>query len=260
MSKTTLFPKYHWRYWYHEFEAFLYKNSKQSDNAIKLLENLHHGPLLLVCNGPSLNHTPLDKFKNIQSIGLNKIHLIFDKTIWRPSLILCMNRYVVSNWQDNFLDSPIPTGLAWHTRHNVKKENRDKFAYFLLQNKGYFGKDITGGLDAGATVTYAALQFAFFAKANPVIIVGLDHKFNAPGSANKLVTSQSADVNHFDPQYFGPGIKWNLPDLKASEKNFTVAKQAFEADNRKIYDATIDGNLKVFDKISLDEALLLCDE
>jgi hypothetical protein len=254
-----LIPRYSWRYWYYLLEAFLYKNSNQHQKVEALLNILHPGPLLIVCNGPSLRQTPLDEFQNIQSIGLNKIHLIFNKTTWRPNLILCMNRHVVSDWQDNFLNSGIPTGLAWQARYNLRRENRSRFTYYLNQYWGHFGKDITSGLDACATVTYSALQFAYHAKANPVIIVGLDHKFTTQGTANKLVKSQVADANHFDPRYFGPGKKWNLPDLQASEKVFEIAREEFEKDDRKIYNATIDSNLDVFEKISLEQAILIAN-
>ena len=166
---------------------------------------LHSGPLLIVCNEPSLRETPLDKFQNIQSIGLNKVHLIFDKTTWRPNLILAMNRHVVSDWQDNFIGSGIPTGLAWQTRYKVKRENRSLFTYYLNQYWGHFSRNIASGLDASATVTYSALQFAYLANANPVILVGLDHRFTTKGIANKLVKSRNPDKNQFDPRYFGQG-------------------------------------------------------
>lgn len=45
-----------------------------------------------------------------------------------------------------------------------------------------------------------------------------------------------------------------MPDLDRSEEAYGAAKRAFEADGRKIYDATIGGKLEVFEKISLDEA------
>ncbi|MEB3178532.1 MAG: 6-hydroxymethylpterin diphosphokinase MptE-like protein [Nostocaceae cyanobacterium] len=250
--------KFFWRYWYYSVEKYLYNNSNEPDRIKELLKYLKPEPLLIVCNGPSLNNTPLEKFNFVQSIGLNKIHLIFDKTTWRPDLVLCMNRHVVCDWQDSFLSSGIPTGLAWQTRYRVRQENRKKFTYFLNQYRGHFGDSISSGLDTGATVTYAALQFAYYAGADPVVIVGLDHKFETQGKANKLITSKNADSNHFDPRYFGPGIRWNLPDLKGSEKVFQIARQTFEKDNRNIYDATINGNLKIFNKISIDEAVELC--
>ena len=258
ISKVLQVSRFSWRYWYYAFEGFLYHKSIHSNHIREFLTNLKPGPLLIVCNGPSLNQTPLEEFAGIQSIGLNKIHLIFDRTSWRPNIILSMNRHVIEDWQDTFLASNIPTGLAWQSRSSVRKENRGKFTYFLNQYLEDFSKDISSGFDAGATITYTALQFAYHAGSDPVIIVGLDHRFETKGDPNKLVVSETTDSNHFDPSYFGKGKKWNLPDLPASEKAFRLARQTFENDNRTIYDATINGNLDIFEKISIDKALELC--
>lgn len=254
-----MISKFSWRRLYYSIERYLYRQTNQTNRIKGLLGNSRPGPLLIVCNGPSLNQTPLERFNAIQSIGLNKIHLIFDKTTWRPNLVLCTNRHVVEDWQDNFLSSGIPTCLAWQTRYKVRKENRGKFTYFLNQYWGHFSDDISSGLDAGATVTYVALQFAYHAGANPVILVGLDHRFETSGKANKLITSKASDNNHFDSRYFGPGKKWNLPDLEASEKVFEIAHRTFEKANRNVYDATINGNLQIFEKISIDQALDFCE-
>ena len=57
------------------------------------------------------------------------------------------------------------------------------------------------------------------------------------------------DQSHFHPQYFPKGSKWQLPDLLRSEIDFSLARKAFEADGRKILDATIDGKCPVFERI-----------
>ena len=61
--------------------------------------------ILIVCNGPSLKKTPLDDFKNEFSIGLNKIHLIFEQTEWRPNIIVSSNKFVLQ--QTSFTDKNI---------------------------------------------------------------------------------------------------------------------------------------------------------
>ena len=56
------------------------------------------------------------------------------------------------------------------------------------------------------------------------------------------------DINHFHPEYFGKGVRWNLPDLEKSEIAYQLAKKEFENDGRRIIDATVDGKLKIFPK------------
>jgi hypothetical protein len=81
------------------------------------------------------------------------------------------------------------------------------------------------------------------------ILIGVDHNFATKGPANATVTSQGDDPNHFVPNYFGKGFRWQLPDLEGSERAYRMAKAAYEADGRKIVDATVGGKLTIFPKV-----------
>ena len=74
------------------------------------------------------------------------------------------------------------------------------------------------------------------------------------GKPNEEQTMIQDDVNHFDPEYF-KGKQWHLADLEGSELAYLNTKFLFERNNRKIFDATLDGKLQVFDKIPFSEAL-----
>ena len=92
------------------------------------------------------------------------------------------------------------------------------------------------------------MQLAYWMGFQKVVLIGVDHRFATEGPAHKAVTSQSDDPNHFDPNYFGKGFKWQLPDLLTSGIAYGIAKRAFEADGRKVVDCTVDGALDVFPK------------
>jgi len=211
-------------------------------------------PILIVGNGPSLNKTPLEKFEGVASIGMNKIDLIFPRTTWRPSMIFCSNTMVVRQHQTTFRSTKIPLYLSWKSRWFIRKRNPDIF-YFNQFQTSEFQCDAAVGISAGATVTYAALQFAYYMGANPVIIVGVDHKFDKNSDSLVYEKREGADTNHFDPNYFPAGSLWGLPLLAQSEVNFEEARKAFERDGRYVFDATIGGKLDVFQKISIDDAL-----
>jgi hypothetical protein len=80
----------------------------------------------------------------------------------------------------------------------------------------------------------------------------VDHSFKSKGKPNQTVESQGDDPNHFSPEYFGKGFRWQLPDLDTSEVAYRMAHQAFLADQRQILDATIGGQLDVFPKVDYD--------
>jgi hypothetical protein len=77
----------------------------------------------------------------------------------------------------------------------------------------------------------------------------VDHNFVTQGPANHAVVSQGDDPNHFSPNYFGAGFKWQLPDLEGSERAYKLAKRAYESNGRRILDATIGGKLTIFPKV-----------
>ena len=105
----------------------------------------------------------------------------------------------------------------------------------------------------GCTVTYCAMQVAFYLGFETVILVGVDHGFPNAGVPNKLVTAIGADKNHFHPDYFGKGVRWQYPDLASSEVSYRVAKAVYEQYGRRILDATINGNLTAYSKVDYAE-------
>jgi hypothetical protein len=112
-----------------------------------------------------------------------------------------------------------------------------------------FADDITGRIFEGSTVTYVAMQIAYYMGFKEVILVGVDHSFSTGGQPNETVVSEGDDPNHFSANYFGKGFKWQLPDLEASEQAYQLAREAFLKDGREIVDATLGGQLRVFPRV-----------
>jgi hypothetical protein len=237
-------------------DKVLFKIFSNKNEFKELYSRFNNKTVLVVGNGPSLNITPLDDFKDIPSIGMNKIDLLFKKTSWRPSLITVVNGTVILQHKHHFKSSSIPVFMdvkGYYLGFISKNIN-----YFLSKYSSDFSKEYYKGLGSGGTVTYSALQLAFILGAKNVILFGVDHSFNQTGT--KYVKSKGDDLNHFDPNYFGKGAVWGLPDLDACEVVYRKAKKAFEADGRKIYDATINGKLNIFPKISIEEAIKICQK
>ena len=255
MFKTLISATRPARYW---FDRVTYGNKRLAVRLESLRDRYQGQPMLIVGNGPSLNKTPLDQFEGVASIGMNKIDLLFDRTSWRPSMIVCMNNMVVKQHADVFARSDIPIYISWKCRHFMPRQQRDSVEYFLSYLAPDFSTDISQGVSSSATVTSAALQFAYFMGAGPVILFGVDHSFNQQGNHYEYAKRSGRDENHFDPNYFKSGDWWGLPNLESSEVSYVMAREAFAADGREIYDASIGGKLTVFPKISVDEALQIC--
>ena len=131
----------------------------------------------------------------------------------------------------------------------IKK--RPNIIFVKISNSLNFQDDIKKPLGIGSTVTYTCFQIAAFAKVNSVNIVGVDHNFtlssDKKNKEHNIELLKGDDVNHFDPNYF-KGNFWGLPDLKASEEAFVVAKEYFLNKKTQIIDYTINGKLQTFTK------------
>jgi hypothetical protein len=208
-----------------------------------------------VANGPSLNRTDFSEIRREIVFGLNKIFLGLRRFRFYPRYYVAVNPYVIEQSV-----GPIKAlNCVKFLCGNAAKDrlNEDALTHHLSTDRpmGTFSKDLVRGLNQGYTVTFAALQIAYFLGFAKVVLVGLDHRYAFEGKPNDLQRMQGVDPNHFDEAYFAQGQSWQNPDLLESEASYRLARQAFAEDGRTIVDATIDGCCSVFQKASLAEAL-----
>jgi hypothetical protein len=123
---------------------------------------------------------------------------------------------------------------------------------FYRNGECNFTEDISKNVYSGQTVTYHAIQFAYYMGFNPIYLVGVDFHYIKPKTiieSGKTWHSTGDDPNHFNKNYFGAGKTFHDPQLDRVKKNYEFANQFLQNKNIKIYDATIGGKLDVFPKI-----------
>jgi hypothetical protein len=248
---TKITSPYWW--WYnrarHEVAAIFDHRLALSQRELSRFEDLHSGDRCFVLgNGPSLQHTNLDLIRNEFSFGMNRIYLHFPKMGFETTYFVSINTLVLEQCRDEISALRMPRFVTWRGRHWFNGDG----IYFMDTDytpPAEFSRDIRGRVFEGSTVTYVALQIAYFMGFKEVVLIGVDHSFSSTGRPNETVVSEGDDPNHFSTEYFGKGFKWQLPDLEASERAYRLAKTAFERDGRRIVDATIGGKLDVFEKV-----------
>jgi hypothetical protein len=209
---------------------------------------------LIVGNGPSLNKTELEKIK-MPSIGMNKINLLFNRSSWRPDLIVCINGLVIQQNKDFFNSTQIPLVLPIKSLYlGIKK--RKNIIFVKISDSTKFKDNLNKPIAKGSTVTYTCLQVAAFLNVKSVNIVGVDHSFKLTDSKinkeNNIEVFKGNDENHFDPNYFKDKL-WGLPDLDNSEKQYLLANEYFKAKGIICKDYTINGKLTVFNRASIND-------
>lgn len=230
-------------------QATLHPWRQASKQRLAELKDSQRGQRAFVLgNGPSLRNTDVSKLKNERTFGMNRVYLAFPEWGFQTSYFVCVNDLVIEQTAADIQALHMPKFLSWRSRRFVQPDEQTIFLHSTYE-RPTFAQNAAGRLWEGATVTYVALQLAYHLGFETVILIGVDHSFSSKGKPNTTVVSEGNDKDHFDSGYFGRGFRWQLPDLDMSERAYRMAKDAYEADGRKILDATIGGQLSVFPKV-----------
>lgn len=245
-----------------EFEAQLVNYENQVEELARAerlagFKNKHRGEdCFIIGNGPSLNKIDLEKLNDHYTFGMNKIYLIFKRVNLSLSYYVSVNPLVIQQSSEQIDRFSIPCFLSKTACKDHMKYNENVFLIDTCGDTKTFEKDISKKIPEGYTVTFVALQIAYYMGFDRVFLVGVDHNFIQQGNPNEEQLHKGPDVNHFDPSYFQNNL-WHLADLEGSELFYKCADFFYKRDGRQIYDATPDGKLKVFPKIAFDEALAM---
>lgn len=236
------------RYWF--WRALLDPKYRASLRRMSALKDKHQGErCFIIGNGPSLNETDLSLLEHEVAFGLNRIYLLFDHLGFATTYYVCVNKLVIEQCAEEILRHvPCPKFIGWHSRDLISFTDDMMFVLGGQQSPRFLTR-IARGVWEGATVTYVALQMAYYLGFERVILVGVDHSFKTKGKPHETVVSRGDDPNHFSPKYFGEGFRWQLPDLATSELAYRMAQEEFDRAGREIVDATIGGKLNVFPKV-----------
>ena len=219
-------------------------------------QNAYQGKRCFVIgNGPSLNKTDLSLIKDEYTFGMNRIYLAFDDWGFQTSFLVSVNDLVIEQCHQDFRELALPKFFSWRSKDPlIPQGDPDPNTHFLYSTYTgpKFNRRISGRFWEGATVTYVCLQLAFCMGFEEVYLIGVDHSFDTKGKANQTITSSGDDPNHFSPDYFGKGFRWQLPDLDTSEISYQLAHQNYITAGRKVFDATIGGKLQVFPKVDYE--------
>ena len=230
---------------------------------IKALKDKFKGQrCFIVGNGPSLNKIDLSKFDNEYSFAVNSIFFKTKEMGYKPSFYVVEDIQVIRDNIDEI--NEYECDYMFFPSAQKQKFKKGENRYFLNQDHSFyiptstyfetprFSKDLSKEAFCGQSVTIVNLQLAYYLGFTEVYLVGMDFSYVIPKSAKingTVIESTEDDVNHFHPDYFGKGKKWHDPKLHNVLKSYKLAKLMYEMDGRKILNATVGGNLDVFDRV-----------
>lgn len=241
--------------WFYELGYYYLLTQAEFRASVKRLEGMqdrHAGErCFIIGNGPSLKNMDLAPLVNEVTFGLNRIYLLFPTLNFKPTYYVAVNKLVIQQCAAEIMARvPSHKFISYDARGWI--DFGPDLTYLYSREGPKFYRDITKGIWQGATVTYTALQIAYFMGFKKVILIGVDHRYATSGRPHEEVISRGHDPDHFDDDYFGSGFRWQLPDLAMSECAYRLAKVHFEHAGREILDATTGGRLHVFPKVAYE--------
>jgi len=142
------------------------------------------------------------KLRGEYTFGMNRIYLMFPELGFETSFFVSINDLVIEQCAVDIQKLSIPKFIAWHA-HQWLQPDENMFFLHTSYTGPKFATDITKRLWEGATVTYVALQVAYYLGFSEAILIGVDHSFATQGKPNTTIVSEGDDPNHFNPAYFG---------------------------------------------------------
>lgn len=220
----------------------------------------------IVANGSSLNHTPLELLKNEITWGMNRIHLHYKKTTWRPTYYLMVD-YNQQNPKNYWMDC---IKAHWNTKKFLWDGFRDGSSYNELEPMKEVPPAVTWLPRCKKHHYYMASNWK---RAESWHLPEICTAFSGIGSILQLAVSEhlppekrateiyivGADLyekdytkNFFTEEYTSDQRPRDVLDNENMIQVHTVAKRSCPV---PIYNATFGGALEVYPRVNMMDVL-----
>jgi hypothetical protein len=245
-----------------KIEKYLLSPKEYHDRLDSIRNKFKGQRCFILGNGPSLNKCDLKLLASEYSFAVNGIFYKTDEMGFKPTFYVVEDNHVVADnlKRINSYRCQYKFFPAQYRNIIVPDENtlfipmdmgfyREHHPYYCMPR---FSVNVEDVIYAGQSVTIMNLQLAYHLGFKYVYLIGMDFHYKLPESTiveGCNYTSQEDDPNHFHKDYFGKGKKWHDPKLDRVLLNYQVAKEVFEKDKRRIFNATVGGKLELFERV-----------
>ncbi len=241
-----------------------YINSADSEE-IKKFKNLHQGERCFILgNGPSLNSEDLDKLKNETTFASNQIYKIFDRTDWRPTYYVSIDKSFLKGEFETNGDIPVDCRKKFidvYGKNNKKLTNsififaHPNYTVNVFNEKPKYSEDISDHISMGQTVAYTMIQIATYMGFKEIYLLGVDFSMPYIKDKHGKIHKTDEEKTHFD------GVNISYPhyiiavNYQSQLNAYLDAKEYCERNKIKIVNSTRGGKLEVFKRIPLEMVL-----
>ena len=216
----------------------------------------------IIGNGPSLNRTDLAQLAGETTFSTNGFFLKMPDLEWTPTFYVVEDHLVAEDRANAINSLRGPTKLFPAYLGYCLEEGEDTIFFNHRARKSYphgfdFSTDASQVTYTGCTVTFTCMQLAHYLGFEEIYLIGVDSSYDIPKDVKEssdygtgVLDMESDDPNHFHPDYFGKGFRWHDPQVEQMIAAYEEARRATDASGRPIFNATVGGQLEVFQRRS----------
>ncbi|UCF13659.1 MAG: DUF115 domain-containing protein [Thermoplasmatales archaeon] len=229
----------------------LNKKYKQYNEVLKTFKDKHKGErCFIIGTGPSLNKTNTMLLKNEINWGVNRlIETSKDIGIDCRYYGLTSGKLKVDTKMLNAIDGTLflfRLAARRYLKENKKSNEKQPIPVKtegLILGAKHFPKDISKYIHGGGrTIIIPCLQMAYHMGFKEVYLVGCDCNYSGKAhfDGQKRPFKEKDDEEHWNTVF----------------KAYEICKEEYEIDGRKIYNATVGGELEVFERRKLEDVII----
>lgn len=221
---------------------------------LQAFHNIHRGERCFIMGtGPSLRAMNLAPLQHEYTIGVNRLYLLFPELGFTTTYFTAMDPHFMRLYADDIATLTMPCFLLWFGRQYIAPA--PNYVWIHDHPRPHFTTDPTRWMWGSQTVTFTALQLAYYMGFEQVILIGVDHSFAAPvpQPAGHAAVPVPHAGDYFTSTYVAHDTR-NMAarNLKQWELAYELARTAYERDGREVLDATVGGKLRVFPKVAYE--------
>lgn len=246
--------------WHVQYFVFIpsdiYSDMYGNDYSIlNQFKDIHKGKrIFLIGNGPSLSVEDLNTLylHSEKCFGFNKVYSIYNRTNWRADYY-GFTDYMSYKINKQALADYSSICFIWDYFGTIDDiDLNNVFLFKFLRERFYpeepkFSYDITKGTYLGNTVLYdIGFQFAVYMGVSEIILLGVDHDYNG----------NIADRgNHFEGYFSDNDAKecFTPFQIEKVEKAYKKAQNVCTLNNIKVFNASRNSRLEMFDRVNFDD-------
>ena len=233
----------------------------------RLLEfkNIHTGKrCFIIGNAPSLNAEDLNKLKHEITFASNRIYLMFDKTVYRPSYYMIHDDAILQRYHEEITKN-ISCPVFYHYNASKGIENFDiknKYFYYSEWRVDWQPQEQICPMFSeeplhlywGATITYDCIQMAVQMGFTEIYLLGVDMEYQSAIKSDGTIVFDHVEKDHFvDDRSYSEASFSYLPLIDIIKAAYTSAKKYADTHNIKIYNASRGGKLDIFERVDFDK-------